>query len=64
MDDAADHTPVVHPRLAARVRRQKRRKSPHLRLAQPEQSAHPHALVAERESHQHEPLKDLYEFEA
>jgi hypothetical protein len=34
MDDTAEHTPVVHPRLAASLRRQERRKPPHLRLAQ------------------------------
>ena len=33
MHDAADHTTVVHPGLAACVRRQKRRKALHLRLA-------------------------------
>jgi hypothetical protein len=34
MDDTAEHTPVVHPRLAASLRRQERRNPPHLRLAQ------------------------------
>ena len=41
LHDAADHTPVVHPRRAACLRWQKRRKAPNLRLAQPEQIAHP-----------------------
>lgn len=36
VDDPADHSPVINPRLAARVRRQMRRDQRKLCLAQPE----------------------------
>jgi hypothetical protein len=41
VDDAADHAPVIDLRLAACIRRQQRRKTPHLRLAEPIEIASP-----------------------
>lgn len=72
LHDPTDQTSVVHTWLAACVacgrpavsRRQQRRKTPHLRLAQPKQIAHPGSLHRSQgyrpESHRHASLKELY----
>ena len=56
MDDAADHPPIIDPRLAARVGRQMRRNLRKLGVGQPETVGNHWRFLSEAVNHDRAPM--------